>query len=291
MKLKLNKDKIQVKEQQPAIATLSEESTEQGTPTEQGFSLSFTKDKTYNLDDIIFKKRRDNANCPLILKVNPNNENDTEVIKLITKLILEDYGVTGVTDENYKELVNQVPNFYTVFDLYFNRYYTFYYNEYYNKLANGSISINTVLEEIVNAHNFADELLEDASHTKAYANIFNKPRVEYEYGTSPDNYDGEPLDRLSVPHDIEGIKAEDDPEDPHDKLVLENSKGQLIEGQTPVYLKRINGESILGQGNIELLTFDDYLDFLTHCFLLTSDDQFITDADDEFFDLKLTNDN
>ena len=40
-----------------------------------------------------------------------------------------------------------------------------------------------------------------------------------------------------------------------------------------------------------LLTFDDYLDFLTHCFLLTSDDQFITDADDEFFDLKLTNDN
>ena len=56
MKLKLNKDKIQVKEQQPAVATLSEESTEQGTPTEQGFSLSFSKDKTYNLDDIIFKK-------------------------------------------------------------------------------------------------------------------------------------------------------------------------------------------------------------------------------------------
>lgn len=283
MKLKLNTDVLKnqrtTPEPEPQTPSLST-----GTPTEQGFSLSFTNNKEYNLDDIIFKKRRDNSKCPLIVKVNLENKNDEEVIKLITKLILDDYGIQGVTDENYKTLVNQVPEFYTVFDTYFNKYYTYYYNELYNKVLNGSISIDTALEEIVTKHDFASELLEDSSRTKAYANIFNKPHVEYEYGTSPDNYVGT-LDKLRVASDIEGIKAEEDTNDPHDKLVLRNSEGQILEQQTPVYLKRINGETIFGQGNIQLSTLDDYLDLMTRCMLITADDQYVTTADDEIVDI------
>ena len=267
----------------------SQSSSEQPIPTEKGFSLSFTEGKEYNLDDIIFKKRRDNDKCPLIVKVDLNNANDAEVIKLITKLILSDYGIENVTDDNYKTLINDVPNFYSVFDLYFNRYYTLYYNELYNKVANGSISISTALEEIAYKHDYIDDLLSEASDTRAYANVFNRPKVVYEYGTSPDNYDGS---TSIISDNIKGIKdilAEDDSSDPNDRIVLEDKNGEILEGQTPVYFKRINGESIFGKGDIQLMTLEDYLTLEAHNLILTNDNKIVTTSNDELIGLDMSN--
>ena len=277
---------LKLKNIKKVASTLStQENNTTGTPTEPGFKLTLSSNKEYDLDDIIFKKRRDNENCPLILKVNTENKNDMAVIKLITQTILEDYGIQNVTDENYKTLINEVPDFYTVFNLYFNRYYTYYYNELYNKVQNGSISLDTALELIITQRDYYKDLLEDASRTKAYSNVTNTPKIEFEYGTSPDYYDGDVINRLNVASDIEEIFAEEDQNDPNDRLVLKNSQGEIIKDQTPVYFKRINNESIFGKGNLNFSTFEDYLELLTHCFVITSDNYVVQTADGEFLDL------
>ena len=50
------------------------------------FSLEFTEGEVYDLDDIIIAKKRDNADSPLILKVNTAAANDVAVIKAINNI-------------------------------------------------------------------------------------------------------------------------------------------------------------------------------------------------------------
>jgi hypothetical protein len=55
------------------------------------FNLSFTPDTLYNLDEIINKKLRNNANYPLLMKVNLDDDVNREVIASIINEILDDY--------------------------------------------------------------------------------------------------------------------------------------------------------------------------------------------------------
>ncbi len=153
---------------------------------ERAFTLSFTDGATYNLDDIIYKKRRDNADCPLIVNVQDNDPNDDAVIGQITKLILSDYGI-AYTNENYKEQVAYVPLFESVFTNYFNTYYEIF-NKQRTQLYEGSISLTSVLEEIVSYHeSLVNAMVGENTRTYANTESYNKPKIEWEYGTVYDN--------------------------------------------------------------------------------------------------------
>lgn len=167
-----------------------------------GFSLTFTEGATYDLDDIIFAKKRDNANCPLIVKVNTESSQDEAVIAVITKLILSDYDIeydtTSTNDDDpmyYKNRVHLVPSFYTVFDKYFNQFYQIYYNQLNTNNSLGSISLTTVIEEIQTTHdNIYESLLSNDYSVSPYSinGVSNKPKVEFEYGTMPTDDDYNP---------------------------------------------------------------------------------------------------
>lgn len=143
MKLDFGKLKKNTENQQP-------NNTPQVDPTTQtGIKLSFTEGKTYDLDEIIANKLRDNENGTLVLRTIGDIQFRDRMIELVTKKILDDYGVEW-TEDNYKlaETLAKVNNFSRVFDAYFTRYY-----EEYKKVINsgnfeGSFSIDTILRTI-----------------------------------------------------------------------------------------------------------------------------------------------
>ena len=170
------------------------------------FSLEFTEGEVYDLDDIIIAKKRDNADSPLILKVNTAAANDVAVIKAITMLIFNDYGLVDGTDFDsniedetsslyYKNAVYKVPEFYEVFTQYFNRYYNIYYDKL-NAGSLGALSVSSVIEEIQTVHdNIYGALLSKTPATNAsFADSFyNKPQVEYDFGSIPSDMSGSDL--------------------------------------------------------------------------------------------------
>lgn len=163
---------------------------------ESGYSLTFTDGAEYNLDDIIFAKRRDNDECPLIVKVDDNDTNDQEIIKAITKLILDDYGVSYDSSKDddesdpdcYKNRVNQIPNFYIAFNNYFNKYYQIYYDNT-KRLQTGSLSLSSIIENIQTVHDAYAATTELGISSYNNASVWNKPTVNIEYGTQPEEYD------------------------------------------------------------------------------------------------------
>lgn len=212
----------------------------------KGITLVFTEGVEYDLDEIVALKRRDNANVPLILKVDSDNEYDEEIIKDIQRLILADYGVAYSEDPNADDylgkasVIDQVPNYYYLFDEYFNRYYSYYYNNYKDKTTGGiSISIDAIKESISEYHSsYAD--LAGNSYSYASSNADNKARIDYEIGTLPtDGTSGGggyadidiSLFRLAV---VDG------------KLTM-TYDGEVIEN--PIEFKTIGGESIFGSGD------------------------------------------
>ena len=172
--------------------------------TNNSFDIIFTEGEVYNLDDIIAAKKRDNADSPLILKVNKDSDSDTEVLKAITELIFIDYGLKSgtdydmkITDTNsslyYKNAVTKIPDFYDVFTIYFNRYYNIYYNKL-NAGSLGTLSLTSVIEEIQSVHDNVYGSLFTANTPATNAqfadSFYNKPQVEYEMGSMPTDTNG-----------------------------------------------------------------------------------------------------
>ncbi len=169
-----------------SVTTFTNSTENTATSEEPTFSLTFTNDEVYNLDDIVFKKRRDNADCPLIVHVKDDDPIDEAVIAQITKLILSDYGI-GYNDTNYKTQISYVPLFESVFTNYFNTYYEIYHKKR-TKVNEGSISLTSILEEIVAYHeSLVNGFVGESARTYANSDSYNKPKVEWEYGTVFDN--------------------------------------------------------------------------------------------------------
>ena len=117
--------------------------------TQPGFNLTFTNGSNYDLDQIIADKLRSNSEATLNLRVYTDEEVKTKLIELVTKKILDDYGIDYSESESaYKQKVKQILNFSTIFDEYYNRYYNEYKKIITSDSYNGSISIDTVLREI-----------------------------------------------------------------------------------------------------------------------------------------------
>jgi len=172
--------------------TVNDQTVRETESSLNAFSISFTEGVEYDLDEIIFSKRRDNANCPLIVQVRDDNENDEKIVKAITKLILHDYNITfdpndTVTASNYyKKVVYKVPDFYTVFDTYFNRYYDIYYKQI-TGVQEGALSLDTVIETIQSTHDeIYANLLNKEETISLYTSLSgSKAQVEYDFGTMP----------------------------------------------------------------------------------------------------------
>ena len=90
-----------------------------------GFSLSFTEGKSYDLDQIVAEKRRDNENAPIFLQASLGPVFEKTMAELVAKKILSDYNIP-YSDSNYKTEINKIPNFSRVFDVYANKYYRIY---------------------------------------------------------------------------------------------------------------------------------------------------------------------
>jgi len=80
-----------------------------------GFTLQFTDGKTYDLDEIIFNRRRDNSKAPIAIRVNSTEYVEAEVLQQLTAYILLRYPTATST--------NDIPNFQEVLNLYFEREY------------------------------------------------------------------------------------------------------------------------------------------------------------------------
>lgn len=115
--------------------------------TQPGFRLSLQNNKTYDLDELIQIKLRDNSNATLVLRTITNEELKTKLIEYVTKKILDDYRVDW-DETNYKTQIQYVEQFDRVFDLYFNRYYDEYKKVITSDSYNGSISIDTIFRHI-----------------------------------------------------------------------------------------------------------------------------------------------
>ena len=159
--------------------------------TQEGFSLSFTTDKVYDLDAMILEKMRDNSERTLILRTITNEELQVRLIELVTKKMLDDYNIEW-TEENYKTQVSEIENFARLFDIYFNRYYE-EYRKYLSKLENpGSISLDSIFREInltkedIRKYTLAD-VAENQSSMLSYSDRY-KPVVIWTDG-SVDNGD------------------------------------------------------------------------------------------------------
>lgn len=115
------------------------------------FTLSFSPKVTYDLDEMIESKRRDNSDMELILHTNLSEEYLDRLIVIVTKKILDDYKIAYSNDESsdryFKKVVNEVIGFEMVFNKYFGRYYSMYLAEISNDNLEGSISIDTIFRK------------------------------------------------------------------------------------------------------------------------------------------------
>ena len=157
--------------------------------TQEGFSLSFTTNTVYDLDEMILEKMRDNSERTLILRTITSEELQTRMIELVTKKMLDDYNVEW-TEENYKTQVSEIEGFYRLFDIYFNRYYE-EYRKYISKLEHpGSISLDSVFREIkltkedIRKYTLSD-VAENQSKMISYSDRF-KPVVIWTDGSIDD---------------------------------------------------------------------------------------------------------
>ena len=118
MGLKLNTDKLKNKTQtnQPVKNTVS-----------KGFKLSASSDKKYDLDQIIYKIRRDNADYPLLVQIDYTNLNNKQFVQLMTKYVLDKFNV-AYNENNFDDyvVIAQVPNFELELEQMCNKYYKIY---------------------------------------------------------------------------------------------------------------------------------------------------------------------
>jgi len=114
-----------------------------------GFKLSATNGKTYDLDEIIKTKLRSNSEATLNLRVNSSEELRDKLVEMVTKKILDDYGISyGLYEDEYKTKISEVSNFSSLFDQYYNMYYDEYTGIINNDGYDGSISMDTALRKI-----------------------------------------------------------------------------------------------------------------------------------------------
>lgn len=153
--------------------------TAAGTTASNSFSLSFTNDKTYDLDELVEYKKRNNADCPLIVEVT----SDDAVVTIITEKILNDYGVTFSTDSSsdiyYKKMLNTIPSYTYVFTEYFNKYYN-EYKAYLSANTAGSVSIDTAAELILNDDSAELQALIASNLATYKSSTINKPQIDWE---------------------------------------------------------------------------------------------------------------
>jgi hypothetical protein len=235
------------------LSALRSAATNEETPAEQaeskGITLVFTEGVEYDLDEIVAIKRRDNANVPLILKVDKENEYDGEIIKDIQRLILTDYGVDYSEDpgaDTYlekAEVIDKVPDYYYVFDEYFNRYYAYYYNNYKDKTTGGiSIGLEAIKDAISSYHTSYLDLIGNGTAANAVMTADNKARIDYEIGTLPDT--GESGGGGYADIDISLFKL----------AIVDGKLTMTYDGETienPIEFKTIGGESIFGPGEVQ----------------------------------------
>lgn len=248
------------------------------------YDLKFTEGETYDLDEIIFAKRRDNADCPLIVKYNDDNTADAKILESIVKLILSDYGVTwddNVTKDNpsyYTNVVYKVPDFYTIFTTYFNRYYIIYYNSI-NGILEGALSLSSVIETIQTSHDnvYANVLSDDYDDITAYTETDNKSKVEWDYGTLPDDGRYDFSDNSSASAVVEKFSFE-----------LTNEKLTLNYDGAPVENCEISfdelADAIFDPTNVEV----DIVDDISDCEFITATD-FINSKTSSLVDLRKHN--
>ena len=233
MGLKLNTDKLKNKS--------STNNTETTNSVSKGFKLSASSNKKYDLDQIIYKIRRDNSDYPLLIQIDYTNLNNKQFVELMTKYVLDEHNIP-YNENNFTdyEVIRQVPNFEQELEKMCNKYYAIYY-QYYGALNEGSISIDTVFETITLARDDYEEYL--LSNPQVTRNVTyqvegdNKPKFIVEEGNT---------DLLD--NDIDSKSVLDLLED------LDNRKQDKLE--SGVNLKTINGQSLLGEGDIAIVGGD-----------------------------------
>lgn len=219
MKLNFNQQQQTSPNQDPATNSLNIENLQNKLNTNT-IDLKFTSGQTYNLDQLIFYKRRNNASCPLIVQVRDSDSDDRAVIEKITKMILNDYGIS-YTDANYKDVVCQIDDFSNIFDTYFNQYYKYYYDKLNSaKVSGGTLILNDILSNIQNIHDGVYDNLISTDKALTYAgdeNEYNKPQVEFEFGNITDDPDNE----AQVGYQLDLV--EDTEDHSNDELVLSHN--------------------------------------------------------------------
>lgn len=229
MGLKLNTDKLKNKTQtnQPVKNTVS-----------KGFKLSASSDKKYDLDQIIYKIRRDNADYPLLVQIDYTNLNNKQFVQLMTKYVLDKFNV-AYNENNFDDyvVIAQVPNFELELEQMCNKYYKIYY-QYYGALNEGSISIDTVFEKITLARDDYEQYLlsnPGVLNTVSYqVDGDNKPKFLVEEGT------------------VEPLENEEDARSVLD-LIEELQETKQDKLQSGINIKTINGQSIIGTGDITIV--------------------------------------
>ena len=229
MGLKLNTDKLKNKTQtnQPVKNTVS-----------KGFKLSASSDKKYDLDQIIYKIRRDNADYPLLVQIDYTNLNNKQFVQLMTKYVLDKFNV-AYNENNFDDyvVIAQVPNFELELEQMCNKYYKIYY-QYYGALNEGSISIDTVFEKITLARDDYEQYLlsnPGVLNTVSYqVDGDNKPKFLVEEGT------------------VEPLENEEDARSVLD-LIEELQETKQDKLQSGINIKTINGQSLIGTGDITIV--------------------------------------
>ena len=89
------------------ISTLEEGINTDDTTPETGFAISFTPDKTYDLDEIVASISRDNADYELVVRVNPENIISILAYAEIEQEILIEYSAASVDEVlDYQTIFN-----------------------------------------------------------------------------------------------------------------------------------------------------------------------------------------
>lgn len=154
----------------------------------KGIRITAKPNTEYNLDEIILNIRRDNSNASLLVQIDYTDLNNQQFIELMTKYVLDDAGI-AYDNTNFKnaEIINQVENFPVKLEEMCKKYYAIFY-KYIGDVAEGSISISTVLEKISLARSDYEQFLLGDSKANRGLSIEvggdNKPSFIVEEGTT-----------------------------------------------------------------------------------------------------------
>lgn len=166
------------------------ESTQESAPVvKTGIKLKLTADKLYDLDEIITKKRRDNDESSILVKVDFSSDISKSVLYHIAKILLVDHGIE-FNDENFKDQINLIPDFLKKYEESVSKYYPIYANNKYG-LRDGRISLESITETISFAHTNYDEYLRSNGLIKevdGYLNVTEtRPHVNIIEGTQEES--------------------------------------------------------------------------------------------------------